>query len=166
MLAVRQCLLPSAPYAPLEYCMTGTLYTPPSSLHHNQLRQATNEYPTPPYHWVYQGIDGGRRRRNRMEISYVYTFCVMSGRNLMSAEKLQLSLLWVGKALRLERDALSMVKRLRQATSEYALPPPSVAFLGHELPHHLMHCGRCLQVYAIHPQSRLFLTLIPHPVGR
>ena len=31
----------------------------------------------------------------------------------------------LGTVLRLERGALSMVKRLRQATNEYALPPPS-----------------------------------------
>ena len=43
----------------------------------------------------------------------------------MSAQMLEVSLLGVGTVLRLERDAWSMVKRLRQATNEYALPPPA-----------------------------------------
>ena len=42
----------------------------------------------------------------------------------MSAQMLEVSLLEVGTVLRLEKDAWSMVKRLRQATNEYALPPP------------------------------------------
>ena len=42
----------------------------------------------------------------------------------MSAQLLEVSLLGVGTALRLERDAWSMVKLLRQATKEYA--PPSI----------------------------------------
>ena len=36
-------------------------------------------------------------------------------------------LVGVGTALRLERDASSVVKRLRQPTNEYALPPPAPA---------------------------------------
>ena len=42
----------------------------------------------------------------------------------MSAQMLEVSQLGVGTVLRLERDAWSMVKLLRQATNEYA-PPPS-----------------------------------------
>ena len=43
----------------------------------------------------------------------------------MSAQMLEVSLGGVGTVLRLERDAWSMVKWLRQATNEYALPPLS-----------------------------------------
>ena len=42
----------------------------------------------------------------------------------MSAEWLEVSLLVVGAVLRLERDAWSMVERLRQATNVYT-PSPS-----------------------------------------
>ena len=42
----------------------------------------------------------------------------------MSTELLEVSLVGVGTVLRLERDAWSMVKRLRQATNEYAPPHP------------------------------------------
>ena len=49
----------------------------------------------------------------------------------MSAQMLEVSLLGVGVSLLgvgtvlcLERDAWSMVKRLRQAINEYASPPP------------------------------------------
>ena len=44
----------------------------------------------------------------------------------MSAQMLEVSLLGLGTALRLERDAWSMVKLLliRQATNGYAPPPP------------------------------------------
>ena len=42
----------------------------------------------------------------------------------MIAQRLEVSLLGVGTVLRLERDAWSMVKLLRQATNEYT-PPPS-----------------------------------------
>ena len=45
-------------------------------------------------------------------------------KNVMSAQMLEVSLLGVGTVLRLERDAWSMVKWLRQATNEYASPPP------------------------------------------
>ena len=41
----------------------------------------------------------------------------------MSAKMLEVSLLRVETVLRLERDAWPMVKRLRQATNEYAPPP-------------------------------------------
>ena len=41
----------------------------------------------------------------------------------MSAQTLEACLLGVGKVLRLERDAWSMVERQRQATNEYAPPP-------------------------------------------
>ena len=44
----------------------------------------------------------------------------MYGRNVISTSVLEVSLLRVGTVLRLERDAWSMVKRLRQATNEYA----------------------------------------------
>ena len=42
----------------------------------------------------------------------------------MSAQMLEVSLLGVGTVLRLEKDAWSMAKLLRQATNEYALLPP------------------------------------------
>ena len=42
----------------------------------------------------------------------------------MSAQTLEVSSLGVGTVLRLERDAWSMVKWLRQATNKYAPPPP------------------------------------------
>ena len=42
----------------------------------------------------------------------------------MSAQMLELSLIGVGTVLRLERDAWSMLKGLRQATNVYAPPPP------------------------------------------
>ena len=41
---------------------------------------------------------------------------VVYGRNVMSTSMLEVYLLGVGTVLRLERDAWSMVKRLRQAT--------------------------------------------------
>ena len=44
----------------------------------------------------------------------------------MSAQLLEVSLLGVGAVLRLERDAWSMVKWLRQATNEYAPPPREI----------------------------------------
>ena len=47
----------------------------------------------------------------------------------MSTSLLEVSLLGVGTVLRLERDAWSMVKRLRQATNEYA--PPHVTWRLH-----------------------------------
>ena len=56
----------------------------------------------------------------------------MYGRNVMSTSLLEVSLLGVGTVLRLERDAWSMVKRLRQATNEYAPPlPVSLLFRLH-----------------------------------
>ena len=50
----------------------------------------------------------------------------------MSAQMLEVSLLGVVTVLRLERDAFSMVKCLKQATNEYAPPPSCVlrAVLG------------------------------------
>ena len=48
---------------------------------------------------------------------------VTCGKNVMSAQMLEVSLSGVGTVLRLERDTWSMVKRLRQATNEYAPPP-------------------------------------------
>ena len=47
----------------------------------------------------------------------------------MSTSLLEVSLLGVGTMLRLERDAWSIVKRLRQATHEYLPPPPTSGFL-------------------------------------
>ena len=44
----------------------------------------------------------------------------------MSAQMLEVSLLGVGAVHRLERDAWSMVKRLRQASIEYPPPPASM----------------------------------------
>ena len=44
--------------------------------------------------------------------------------NVMGAQMLEVSPLGVGTVLRLERDAWSTVKRLRQATKEY--PPTPV----------------------------------------
>ena len=49
-------------------------------------------------------------------------YYVKHGKNVMSAKMLEISLLGVGTVLRLERDAWSMVNRLRQATNEYAPP--------------------------------------------
>ena len=48
---------------------------------------------------------------------------VMYGRHALSAQILEASLLGAGTALRLVGNAWSMVKRLRQATHEYAPPP-------------------------------------------
>ena len=53
----------------------------------------------------------------------------MYGKNVKSAHMFEVSLFGVGTVLRLERDALSMVKRLSQATSQYG-PPASRAVLG------------------------------------
>ena len=43
----------------------------------------------------------------------------------MNAQMLEVSLLGVGTLLRLEEDGWSTIKRLRQATNEYAAPPPT-----------------------------------------
>ena len=54
----------------------------------------------------------------------------------MSAQMLEVSLLGVGTVLRLERDAWSMVKCLRQATDKYAptpTPPRCWRNLGSEI---------------------------------
>ena len=54
-------------------------------------------------------------------------FYVIYGKSAISAQTLEVSLLGVGTVLRLERDAWSMVKRLKQATNQYApTPPPAV----------------------------------------
>ena len=56
------------------------------------------------------------------------SFYVVYGRSVMSAQMLEVSLLLgVGTVLRLERDAWSMVKRLRQEKNECATSsfPPS-----------------------------------------
>ena len=56
----------------------------------------------------------------------ISSFYLVCGRSVMSAQMLEVSLLGVGTVLRLERDAWSMVKWLRQATNEYAplnMPP-------------------------------------------
>ena len=78
--------------------------------------------PTPPplLRLLDYEIDGGHRRRNRTWIRHVEGSYVVYGRNVMSTSLLEVSLLRVGTVLRLERDAWSMVKRLRQATNEYA----------------------------------------------
>ena len=55
----------------------------------------------------------------------VFVYYVHKKRN--ERPMLEVSLLGVGTVLRLERDAWSMVKWLRQATNEYAPPPPSRA---------------------------------------
>ena len=49
-------------------------------------------------------------------------FCAMHGKNVLSIQMLEVSLLGVGAVLRLERDTRSTVKWQRQATNEY-LPP-------------------------------------------
>ena len=72
----------------------------------------------------------------------------MYGRNVMSTSLLEVSLLGVGTVLRLERDAWSMVKRLRQATNEYA-PPVSEGDAGFTVGH-----LRLLKTFLC---SRLFL---------
>ena len=51
-------------------------------------------------------------------------FYVIYGKIVMSVQTLEVSLLGVRTVLRLESDAWSMVKWLRQATNEYAPPPP------------------------------------------
>ena len=48
----------------------------------------------------------------------------MHGKNVMSAQMMDVSTLGVGTVIRLERDAWSMVEALRQATNEY--PPTPV----------------------------------------
>ena len=63
----------------------------------------------------------------------------------MSAHTLEVSLLGVGTVLRLEMDAWSMVKWLRQATNEYA-PPPFPP-----LPYMVRHPrGRCIVLFFSH----------------
>ena len=57
--------------------------------------------------------DGDHRRRNRTGITYVEGSCVVYGRNVMSTSLLEVSLSGVRTVLHLERDAWSMVKRLR-----------------------------------------------------
>ena len=59
---------------------------------------------------------------------YVEGSCVVYGRNVMSTSMLEVSPVGVGTVLRLERDAWSMVKPLRQATNEYATPPGMLLF--------------------------------------
>ena len=49
--------------------------------------------------------DGGYRQRNRKGIRYINGFYVTYGRNAMSTELLEVSLLGVGTVLRLKRDA-------------------------------------------------------------
>ena len=51
----------------------------------------------------------GHKRRNRAGIRFVKHICVLYGRSGMSAEMLEVSLLGIITALRLERDARSMV---------------------------------------------------------
>ena len=53
---------------------------------------------------------------------------VVYGRNLMSTSMLEVSPLRVGMVLRCDWDAWSMVKRLRQATNEYAPPIRALMF--------------------------------------
>ena len=69
-------------------------------------------------------MHASHRRRNRLGIRHVGRSSVVYGRGVLSTSMLEVSLLGVGTVLRLERDAWSMVKRLRQATNEYAPPPP------------------------------------------
>ena len=52
--------------------------------------------------------------------AYAEDLRVGYGRYVMSIELLEVSLLGPGTVLRLERDAWSIVKRLRRATNEYA----------------------------------------------
>ena len=54
-------------------------------------------------------VGGGLRRRNRKGIIYAKKFSVAYGKNVMSAQILEVSLLGVGMVLRLERNAWSMV---------------------------------------------------------
>ena len=49
--------------------------------------------------------------------------CNIWKKNLVSAQMPEASLIGVETVLRLERDAWPLVKRLRQATTEYASPP-------------------------------------------
>ena len=57
------------------------------------------------------------------KVSKTKSNCVIYGKNVMSAQLSEMSLLGVGTVVRLERDAWSMVKRLWQATYQY--PPPT-----------------------------------------
>ena len=65
--------------------------------------------------------DGDRIRK---QFYVIYTPEYIYGKRVMSAQTLEVSLSGVGTVLRQKRDGWSMVKRLKQATNEYALPPP------------------------------------------
>ena len=67
-----------------------------------------------------------RHLDRRNGIRYVNGFYVTYGRNVLSTELFEASLLGVGTVIRLKRDAWSMVKGLRQATNEYAPSSSSV----------------------------------------
>ena len=58
--------------------------------------------------------DGGHRRRNRKEIRKTERSYLTRGKSVMSTQVLEVFILGVGTALRLESDAWSMVKWLRQ----------------------------------------------------
>ena len=55
-------------------------------------------------------IDGGHRRRNSKGIRQANSFYVTYGKNVLSAQILEVSPLGVGPVLRLERNAWSIVK--------------------------------------------------------
>ena len=55
-------------------------------------------------------IEGGHTRRGKKGTILAEIFYVIYGSNVMSAQMLEVSLLGVGKVLRLEREAWSMVK--------------------------------------------------------
>ena len=54
--------------------------------------------------------DSGHRRRNSKGIRRAKSFYLTFGKNVMSAQMLEVSLLGVGTVLRLERNAYSMAK--------------------------------------------------------
>ena len=87
--------------------------------------------------------DGETGRGYDKQKVYIVTY----GRNVLNAKILEVSLLVAGTVFRLERDAWSMVKCLRQATNEHThtpflqpIPPPSPSTLAHAATH--SRCGR------------------------
>ena len=105
-----------------------------------------------------------RKRRNRTGTGEANSFYVVYGRSVMSAQMLEVSLLGVGPALRLERDAWSMVKRLRQATNEYAPPPPRAPSVS--LPPISFRLAICPQVgWDIRVYLPTFIYIASHILG-
>ena len=70
------------------------------------------------------------KMRNRKRIRQAKHVHVLHIKNVLSTQMLEVSRLQVGTMIRLEKDAWSTVKLLRQATTEYA-PPPLMSALPH-----------------------------------